>query len=238
MSQCVTTMSQYTNATICSACDPVNSVNLNLNSKLEKAYISTLDVDNIKAACGDAAFLNASVVYPYLKTYNQLVNCDLNGQIVDDMHKYRRDACGMTMKDITDCRGNDPVSNVALTKLNYRRRMEGDRKLQVVTPGTDQATTGATTGPTANETGAAPPKTANPVLTVQQENCYNFANFVFRGSIAKVDSCSMGDPDYVRGIYINSLKTMNKLDDMVMTPEASSDNDEKIEVDQLLEKQA
>lgn len=73
-------------------------------------------------------------------------------------------------------------------------------------------------------------------VNADQLNCFNFAYRIMNNGIGLVEPCSMGDPDYVRGIYMNMLKVFERFDDIEIDKEDKKDDAAKLFMDRNVSK--
>lgn len=184
ISKCVDFMSKATNASICSVCDPTASKyfaghsNFMLNSGFSV---------QVRDNCGDITHINNQTIFPYLKSANDLLRCSESGQLITSITDYKQATCTLSAQELIQCIPEHKDGPIAPTNHSVRALMNPQtRKTQQTKP----------------KPAVAKPAVI-PITAVEQQNCYVFASRILNGGLGKVDPCSMGDPDFVRGVYMN-----------------------------------
>lgn len=205
-------------AGLCATCDPIGSTHFAGNNEF---YVSPSIIKEVKANCADVAQLNANFVFPYLKALNNLARCDVNARVVIKRHSYLQDSCQMNLAEIQKCRGTTPVVMLQSNVAKSQRILAAKRRMQALVKPVAPATAPVTPAPAATTY----------VSTEEDKNCFGFAMRIITNGVGKAEPCTQGDPDFVRGIYMNVLQVLGKNKDVTFEGFDLADNAVKIKMD-------
>jgi hypothetical protein len=151
-----------------------------------------------------------------------MVRCD-GGQIVTSRPLYSRANCQVSSDDVAKCRGTsaavasisadtlvvNPKDKKKPTDQSSKTAKVEVRRLQAVVPAT---------------TADKPYMSITAPVDVVEENCYDFAAKIFNFSVYRINTCTIGDPDFIRGIYMNMLHAKRLFKDAKLSPTQLADN--------------
>jgi hypothetical protein len=166
--------------------------------------------------------LQQQILNRYLDAVDRMVRCD-GGQIVTSRPLYSRANCQVSSDDVAKCRGTsaavasisadtlvvNPKDKKKPTDQSSKTAKVEVRRLQAVVPAT---------------TADKPYMSITAPVDVVEENCYDFAAKIFNFSVYRINTCTIGDPDFIRGIYMNMLHAKRLFKDAKLSPTQLADN--------------
>jgi hypothetical protein len=166
--------------------------------------------------------LQQQILNRYLDAVDRMVRCD-GGQIVTSRPLYSRANCQVSSDDVAKCRGTsaavasisadtlvvNPKDKKKPTDQSSRTAKVEVRRLQAVVPAT---------------TADKPYMSITAPVDVVEENCYDFAAKILNFSVYRINTCTIGDPDFIRGIYMNMLHAKRLFKDAKLSPTQLADN--------------
>lgn len=224
--KCVKYLTTWTNTMVASTCDTVGSTWF--DTKTKKVTLTVENSAAAGAACADLVHLQLTSIYPYIDAVTPLVRCDA-GQVKSSRPQYSRGPCAIQQTDVNTCRGKSTAvaatsptgkeicpnlaktatksgSSTVSVKVTSKTRIlaqrkEKKRRMQAVTTAAAPAAT-TTTAPAAT---TAATTAAAPVATTAATKCVNFAIGLLNMATFKEVICALGDTDFIRGVYMNTL---------------------------------
>ena len=168
--------------------------------------------------------LQQQIINRYIDAVDRMVRCD-GGQIVTSRPLYSRANCQVSSDDVAKCRNTSaavasisadtlPVNPKDKKKPTAEKSVKVEvRRLQAAVPAT-----------TATATTDKPYMSITAPVDVVEENCYDFASKILNFSVYRINTCTIGDPDFIRGIYMNMLHAKGLFKNAKLSPTQLADN--------------
>ena len=196
--KCVLYLSDFTTAAICSTCDPFGSTKFDLVNQV--LVLNNYVIHGLSNNCLDSVVFNQEIIFPYIKALGNFVRCSYDGKFVPSRPEYFMNKCGLSDSEIQNCQKSKLVP---FPKKKLARRLQIDS-------GYDHSETAlrVAMNPYDEIPQKQVPRDLNEIPKKHEKEpyieCKEFSRILLNNSIGKIEPCSMGDVDFIRGVYINS----------------------------------